>query len=185
MLAGDVGFANGMRYLHLWARLWAVIYGAKPMKIMWQRAAAYVVACDLQSRILLTQFEKAGNPHSGFWTLPGGGMEWGEQAHETALRELKEETGLDGEIGALLATHSEWFDADQAESGQPGHALRLIYAARTFAGELKSDFSNDDTTVAAAWFTPDEVRRLQRVDVVDFAISLVWADDPMPGLHSG
>ncbi|WP_299154573.1 NUDIX domain-containing protein [uncultured Tateyamaria sp.] len=64
------------------------------MNIDWQRAAAYVVAVDAQQQILLTQFSKTGHPKSGAWTLPGGGMEWGEQPHETALRELGEETGL-------------------------------------------------------------------------------------------
>lgn len=33
-----------------------------------------------------------------FWTLPGGGMEEGETPEETCIRELKEETGIDGEI---------------------------------------------------------------------------------------
>lgn len=148
------------------------------MNVLWQRAAAYVVARDVHSRILLTQFEKAGHPNSGAWTLPGGGMEWGEQAHETAIRELKEETGLDGEIGPLLAAQSEWFEAEEAISGQPGHALRLIFEGHTFAGELKKDFADDDTTVAAAWFTMDEVLQLNRVDVVDFAIGLVSEKQP-------
>jgi len=140
--------------------------------IVRQRAAAYVVAHDAQGRLLLTQFEMAGHPRSGSWTLPGGGMEWGEQAHETARRELKEETGLDGEIGTLLGTQSEWFDASRSPSGQPSHAMRLIFEARNLTGTLKRDFSDDDTTVDAAWFTLDAVATLQRVSVVDFAIRL-------------
>ncbi|MEM9584263.1 MAG: NUDIX domain-containing protein [Pseudomonadota bacterium] len=143
------------------------------MNDFWQRPAAYVIAHDEQARILLTQFEIVGHPLSGAWTLPGGGMEWGEQAHETATRELKEETGLQGEVGSLLAAQSEWFEASEAMSGQPGHSIRLIFEGRIFAGELKKDFCDDDTTVAAAWFALDEVSRLNRVDLVDFAIGLV------------
>ncbi|GFE64532.1 NUDIX hydrolase [Litoreibacter roseus] len=139
----------------------------------WQRAAAYVVAFDLQRRVLLTRFQKFGHPKSGDWTLPGGGMKWGEQAHETAMRELKEETGLDADIGPLLGAQSEWFEAGASEFGQPGLALRLIFEARNCSGDLKRDFSDDDTTVDAAWFLPEDVQHLNRVEVVDFGIGLM------------
>lgn len=142
------------------------------MKIDWQRAAAYLIIVDAQEQILLTQFSKAGHPKSGAWTLPGGGMEWGEQAHETALRELKEETGLSADIGPLLGTMSEWFDDETSDYGQRGLALRLIFAARHCAGDLKTDFSDDDTTIAAAWFPISEIHQLRRVDLVDFGLSL-------------
>ncbi|MBY5934576.1 NUDIX domain-containing protein [Tateyamaria omphalii] len=143
------------------------------MSVDWQRAAAYVVAFDAQRQVLLTQFEKTGHPKSGAWTLPGGGMEWGEAAHETALRELKEETGLCADIGALLGAQSEWFDEGATERGQRGLAIRLIFEAQNCSGELKTDFSDDDTTVGAAWFTVGEVQHLNRVEVVDFGLSLI------------
>lgn len=143
------------------------------MNTEWQRAAAYVVAVDVQGRVLLTQFEKPGHPKSGAWTLPGGGMEWGEQAHDTAIRELKEETGLEATIGPLLGAQSEWFKASATELGQPGHALRLIFEARNCTGTLKRDFSDDDTTVDAAWFTKEEIQHLNKVEVVDFGLSLI------------
>ena len=63
------------------------------------RVAAYVLCRDDEGRILLTRFFEAGHPHSGWWTMPGGGMEWGEQTYETAARELHEETGLVARIG--------------------------------------------------------------------------------------
>ena len=142
------------------------------MNIDWQRAAAYVVAFDAQQQILLTQFRKAGHPKSGAWTLPGGGMEWGEQAHETALRELEEETGLSADIGPLLGAQSEWFFERTSERGQRGLAIRLIFQAQNCAGELKTDFKDDDTTVGAAWFSIGAVLQLNRVEVVDFGLSL-------------
>ena len=143
------------------------------MSIDWQRAAAYVVALDAQKQILLTQFSKAGHPKSGAWTLPGGGMEWGEQAHETAIRELAEETGLSADIGSLLGAQSEWFDERTSERGQRGLALRLVFEAQNCAGELKTDFRDDDTTVGAAWFPIGAVQKLNRVEVVDFGLSLI------------
>lgn len=147
------------------------------MHIDWQRAAAYVVVRNSGQQILLTQFEMAGHPKSGAWTLPGGGMEWGEQADETARRELLEETGLNADIGALLGTQSEWFEESASDRGQRGHALRLIFAAHNHSGVLKTDFSDDDTTVNAAWFTTAEVQSLNRVEVVDFGLSLTTSEN--------
>lgn len=146
------------------------------MKIDWQRAAAYLVVVDAQQQILLTQFSKAGHPKSGAWTLPGGGMEWGEQAHETALRELKEETGLTADLGPLLGTMSEWFDDEISGDRQRGLALRLIFAATHHPGDLKTDFSDDDTTIAARWFPISDIQHLKRVELVDFGLSL-WQPD--------
>ena len=143
------------------------------MNMDWQRAAAYVVTVDSHQQILLTQFSKVGHPKSGAWTLPGGGMEWGEQAHETALRELGEETGLSADIGPLLGAQSEWFDEKMSERRQRGLALRLIFQAWNCVGDLKTDFTDDDTTVGAAWFSIDAIQQLNRVEVVDFGLSLI------------
>ncbi len=100
-------------------------------------------------------------------------MEWGEQAHETALRELREETGLEAEIGHLLGTQSEWIEASSSALGEPGHALRLVFEGANPIGDLKRDFSDDDTTVAAGWFSLNELYQLKRVSVVDFSITLI------------
>ena len=82
------------------------------MEINWQRAEAYVVLVDDLDRILLTKFELQGHRVSGSWTLPGGGMEWGEQAIDTVTRELFDETGLSADIGPLIGTTSEWIEAE-------------------------------------------------------------------------
>lgn len=62
------------------------------------------------------------------WTFPGGLLERGESPAETLTRELKEETGYDVEIGALLA----------AEPGTRWH-LDLWYAARVHGGRFALD----------------------------------------------
>ena len=72
------------------------------MDVAWRRAAAYVVCRDEADRLLLTRFVSAGHPDSGMWTLPGGGMDWGESAEAAAHRELAEETGLTATLGSVL-----------------------------------------------------------------------------------
>ena len=100
-------------------------------------------------------------------------MEWGEQAHETAMRELKEETGIEAIVGPLIGVQSQWFTPNETMNGKSGHALRLVFEASNAVGELKRDFSDDDTTADAGWFALEEVRQLKRISLVDFAIALL------------
>jgi ADP-ribose pyrophosphatase YjhB (NUDIX family) len=95
----------------------------------WRRVAAYVLCRDNYARILLTRFTLAGHPDSGKWTMPGGGMEWGEDPVETASRELQEETGLHAEIGRCLGVFSRWYAPEDAASGNAGHVVGIVYEA--------------------------------------------------------
>jgi 8-oxo-dGTP pyrophosphatase MutT (NUDIX family) len=66
------------------------------------KAGVGVIIVDDQERILLEQ-----RYDNGMWGLPGGGIEPGESVLEAALREVKEETGLDIRIKGLLGIYSE------------------------------------------------------------------------------
>jgi 8-oxo-dGTP diphosphatase len=145
------------------------------MEARWRRAAAYVVCRDDADRILLTRFVLPGNPDSGRWTMPGGGMEWGESPVDTALRELAEETGLEARIGPVLGVFSHWFEAHEAASGEPGHVVGLVFASTELRGTVRTEF-DEGTTDRAEWFSLEEVQALARVPLVDFVIEL---------LHSG
>lgn len=140
--------------------------------VQWRRAASYVVCRDSAGRILLTRFYSPTHRDSGRWTMPGGGMEWGETAEQTALRELEEETGLTAHLGAVLGVFSRWFSADEAATGEPGHAIGLVYEATVTGGELRTWFE-DGTTDEAAWFSLEEVRSLPLVELVDFVLARV------------
>ena len=63
---------------------------------------AGAVVRDEAGRLLLVR--RGRPPAAGLWSLPGGRIEAGETPAQAAAREVREETGLDVEIGAVLIT---------------------------------------------------------------------------------
>ena len=70
------------------------------------RPAARALVLDPEGRTLLVRYV---NPDSGehLWTTPGGGIDPRESLADTVRRELKEEAGLDAELGPVIWTRRE------------------------------------------------------------------------------
>ncbi len=98
---------------------------------------------------------RATEPLKGQWSVPGGVVELGETLREAAQREVREETGLEVEVGEVL----EVFDSIYPDPhGRPQYHYVLIdFLCRQVGGELcaATDVSE------ARWITPEELTSLE------------------------
>jgi 8-oxo-dGTP diphosphatase len=111
------------------------------------RVAAYALCHDEQRRVLLCRVVERIAP-GGLWTLPGGGLEFGESPADAVLRELAEETGLRGEIIELLDVGDRLFEGRRRVRM---HAIQIVYRVRIVGGELRDEIGG--STETCAWFT--------------------------------
>ncbi|WP_309123803.1 NUDIX hydrolase [Arthrobacter sp.] len=134
------------------------------------RVGAYAVVVH-GDHILLAHWNERGREA---WTLPGGGLELGEDAPTAAVREVLEETGYVVELDELLGVDSLQVRPEDRlnGSGRPLHALRIIYRAHPVSGELVHELGG--STDEAAWVPLADVPNLTRVDLIDKALELSY-----------
>ena len=104
-------------------------------------------------KILLVR--RARSPADGFYSLPGGRVEFGETLHAALNREVDEETALKIEIAGLAG----WREVLPATS-RGGHYLIMSFAARWIAGEVVLNEELDDFR----WLAPDAIGDLKLTD---------------------
>ena len=104
-------------------------------------------------KILLVR--RAGSPARGFYSLPGGRVEFGETLHAALHREVAEETALKIGIVDLAA----WREVMPKTSGG-GHYLIMSFAARWSCGEVVLNDELDDYQ----WLAPDALGELKITD---------------------
>jgi len=101
-----------------------------------QLAVSAVIFRD--GKVLL--LKRAKSPGHGFWSLPGGRVEFGESLHTALTREVDEEAGLTIDIVALAG----WREVLPGAGGGGGHYLIMSFAARWTAGEPRLNEEHDD-----------------------------------------
>ncbi len=90
-------------------------------------AAGAIIIED--GKILLVK--RAHPPAIGDWCIPAGYMEWNEHPTETAIRELKEETGLDIKL-------TSFFEVYSGDDDPRSNAVLLLYLADRVGGKLEA-----------------------------------------------
>ena len=138
-----------------------------------QRIAAYNVCVDEASRLLLCRLSNI-TERSGWWTLPGGGIDFGEHPEAGALRELTEETGLTGRIIELLAVDSLQRPAREPDGTEIDyHSVRIVYRTEITGGALRHE--TDESTDRAEWCARDDVGTMPLVELGQLGVELAFA----------
>lgn len=134
------------------------------------RVAAYAVIADADDRVLLAHWNEGRH---AAWTLPGGGLEPGEDPEHAARREVREETGFRVALDGLLGIHSRVIPAaDRIADNATGplHALRIVYRAHVTGGHLRHETGG--STDRAEWFPRSQIASLPRVRLVDIGLRM-------------
>ncbi len=114
------------------------------------RLGVGVLIRDEQNGILLEQ-----RADCGWWGLPGGQLEVGETIPQTAIREVKEETGLDIEIVKLIGIYSE-LEERIVTYPDTKHGLQIIdvvLEGKILSGQLTCS----EESLELRFFSPDHL----------------------------
>jgi 8-oxo-dGTP diphosphatase len=143
------------------------------------------VIVDEAARVLLVK--RRFEPLAGQWSLPGGGVDVGETLEACVVREMREETGLEVEVGPVI----EVFDRimHDAEGRVQYHYVLVDYVCRPVGGVLMAASDVAD----AAWVEASALAEFRLTDkataVIAQGLSLAagagWTERSAAGLRKG
>jgi ADP-ribose pyrophosphatase YjhB (NUDIX family) len=125
---------------------------------------------DDSNRILLVQ-----EAESGQWTLPGGWADLNLSPAQNAVKETREESGLEVEVVKLIAC---WDKDLQGHPRQPEHIYKLVFLCRCTGGQL----STSHETTGAGFFSEADLPPLCPHRAARHYFDLAWQHAADPSL---
>ena len=117
-----------------------------------------LIVNDKNETILLKRTSKTRNG-TGFWSKPGGGVEFGEKVEDAVIREIKEELGVDVEIVKFLGfTEGILIDGKQ-------HWISFNYLAKIISGEIKN--MEPEKHEEIKWFKLDDLPEKVMINTIE------------------
>lgn len=130
------------------------------------RIAAYALILE-DEKILLCRISKELPRWQGSWTLPGGGIDFGEDPKSAVMREVFEETGLQVKVDEVA-----FVDSIVDYSGEDDfHGIRIVYYVSVVGGTLK--FEQSGSTDRCEWLSVQELRDTPLVDLAQTAFDFL------------
>jgi len=106
------------------------------------------------------------------WTMPGGTLDFGESMADCAVREVREETGLQIRLTDLIGTYTDPHILIAYSDGEVRQEYTLVYAAEIESGELEIDDESKEATwvpLSSAVELPLAESQLRRLrDVIEY-----------------
>ncbi|MET8092106.1 NUDIX domain-containing protein [Micromonospora sp. NPDC005220] len=121
----------------------------KPNSIV---VAVTVFVQDDQGLVLLIQ-----RTDNGLWALPGGAQDFGEYIAETAVRETREETGIDVEVIGVVGIYTNPNHVVEYSDGEVRQQFSILFRGRNVGGRL----TTSDESLAVRWVARDDLENLK------------------------
>jgi 8-oxo-dGTP pyrophosphatase MutT (NUDIX family) len=114
--------------------------------------AVNVIATNDEGRLLLIR-----RTDNGRYALPGGAMDLGESIVEAAVRETREETGIEVEVTGLVGIYtSPRHLIEYTSNGEVRQEFAVVFTARPVGGSPATSSESSDVV----WTAPQDLRRL-------------------------
>ena len=117
--------------------------------------ASALIFDEAREKILMTQ--RSDNSR---WCLPGGGMDPGESASETCIREVMEETGLEVRVIRLIGVYTTPDMLIEYRDGNKIQPVAFSFEAEVTGGEL----GLSDETIDFGWYTVAEIDAMDTLE---------------------
>ena len=123
--------------------------------------ACTVVTRDDKGGVLLIR-----RTDNQLWALPGGAMEFGESISQTAVREVREETGLDVRVTGLVGIYTDPHHLVEFSDGEVRQQFSICFTAKLTGGTIAtSDESSEVSFIAPEALDDHEIHPSMRLRI--------------------
>ncbi len=115
------------------------------------------IISNAERKILIIKRALGNDVLPGYWDIPGGTLEDGEDPYDGAVREVKEETSLD------IAKPKLFFQKSNIDAAKNKQFITLVFMAEYPGGQIRLNPKEHDEY---AWINPSDVRKYNAVEYV-------------------